>query len=104
MPKKVTYAQLHDGFFVPGMKNGQFDKTLPPANKTLDNLEMELQDSGALSVSWADGKYRKSITVAAANIKIVMHPSESEVKAAVAKDPLIRSAVENTPPPSAKAA
>lgn len=76
MPKPVVHAQLHDGFFVQGMgnKGGQFDKSLPPTNKTLTNFTMELQDNGTLYCKWEDGIYSKGFTIAAANVKYAQHP------------------------------
>ena len=89
MGKPVIYAHLHTGFFIPGMKQGNFTDTLPPTNKTLTNFRMTLEESGALFLQWEEGKYTTSFTVGAANVKGVKHPAvltndlirESEVKA-----------------------
>jgi hypothetical protein len=76
MSKKVVHAELHDGFFVPGVANGNFTKTLPNPNKTLKNFRMSLQDSGSLLCEWDEGAFVKSFTVAAANVKVSIHASE----------------------------
>lgn len=52
MNKKVIYAKLYEGFFVPG--TGNLKDTLPPDNKTLRDLQMELDDCGGLLLSWTD--------------------------------------------------
>lgn len=69
MRKQVVYAMLHDGFFLPGMAGGQFDKTLPP-NKTLKKFVMYKEDDGTLTLNWEDGGYLQTVSVGAANVKI----------------------------------
>jgi len=54
MPKPVIHAELNGGFFIPGIKNGNFTKTLPNPNKTLKNFTMTLQDNGNLYLEWED--------------------------------------------------
>lgn len=71
--KKVVYAKLHDGFFVPPTVGGQngggnFSDTLPP-NKTLENFSMELEPSGALLLTWTSLGFKHSCLVGAANVK-----------------------------------
>lgn len=66
--KPVVQAQLHDGFHIPGV--GQFDKVLPPSNKSLLGFKLELDDKGTLFMSWLDGKYTKEYLIGAANIKV----------------------------------
>lgn len=77
MGKKVSRIELHDGFFIPGLLadqgGGQFGKSLPPANKTLRELEMTLLDDGSVEVSWHDGQRKRYITLGAANIKYAEH-------------------------------
>ncbi len=75
--KAVVFAQLHDGFFIPGMgqSGGQFDKTLPPT-KTLKNFKMYKEEDGTLTLNWEDGKYLQSISVGAANVKIAKFAPE----------------------------
>lgn len=59
MAKRVTYAKLHDGFFIPAI--GNMKDTLPPDNKTLKGFKMTLEGSeseygpGSLVLSWLDG-------------------------------------------------
>jgi len=66
--KQVVHAQLHDGFHIPGV--GEFQKVLPPSNKTLANFRLDLTESGALFMSWTEGKYTKQYLIGAANVKI----------------------------------
>lgn len=87
MGKPVIYAQLHTGFFVPGIKNGNFKETLPAHDKTLKNFKMTLEDSGTLSLEWEDGVYTKHFSIAAANVKVCQHPP-TEVKAQ-SKSPIV---------------
>ena len=79
MPKPVIHAQLYEGFFVHGV--GEIQKTLPPQNKTLPNLEMTLQDNGALLIEYDEANYRKSFTLGAASVKVATHPSTLAAKA-----------------------
>lgn len=78
MSKPVTYAQLKEVFFVPGLKNGNFGPTLPPANTTLKDFTMSLQDSGDLYLEWSENGYRAGFTVSQSNIKGMKHPSVKE--------------------------
>lgn len=77
MSRKVTFVELHEGFFIPGVLadqgGGQFGKQLPPASKTLVDLDMTLLDSGALEMEWGPGHNRTAITIGAANIKYAKH-------------------------------
>lgn len=76
--KQVIFAQLHEGFFLPGMATGgQFTNSLPPT-KTLKDFRMNLLDSGALLCEWEEGQYTKSFTVAAANVKVAQHAPEKK--------------------------
>ncbi len=81
MAKPVTHAELHDGFFVPGVSvGGNFTKSLPPTNKTLKDFKMFLEDSGALTVSWTEANYTKELTIGAANVKFAMSPPQPLAK------------------------
>lgn len=73
MSRRVVNAELHDGFFVPGMGHlgGQFKKTLPP-EKTLKNFKMFLEDDGSITLNWEEGKFLKQISVGAATVKIAV--------------------------------
>ena len=72
MSKKVSYAQLHAGFFVPGY--GNFKETLPPDNKTLKNFAMTLTTGDAILLSWNNVQTNAPVEylVGAANIKGAM--------------------------------
>lgn len=77
MSKQVIHAQLHEGFFIPGMPTGgNFKQTLPPADKTLKNFKMNLQENGSLLVEFEDAGYLKSFSVASANIRIAVFAPE----------------------------
>lgn len=52
MSNKVIYANLFDGFFVPGV--GNFKNTLPADNHTLKDFSMHLGGNGMLILSWKD--------------------------------------------------
>lgn len=77
MGKKVSRVELHDGFFVPGLLQdqggGQFGKSIPPANKTLENLDMTLLENGSVEIEWGKDNAKNAITIGAANIKYAMH-------------------------------
>lgn len=75
MPKPVVHAELNDGFFIPGMPNGNFTKTLPNPGKTLKNFTMTLQDNGHLLLEWEDGNFIRSYTVSPGNLRGCVHPS-----------------------------
>lgn len=81
MPKPITHAELHDGFFIPGVSaGGNFTKSLPPTNKTLKDLQMWLEDSGALTLKWVEGKYNKEVYIGAANVKFALPVTTSDGK------------------------
>lgn len=71
MSRPVVFAELHDGFFVPGMGavGGQFKKTLPP-EKTLKDFSMALEDDGSLTLKWAEAGFWQTVSVGAATVKI----------------------------------
>lgn len=74
MSKQVRYVQLKEAFFINGVKGGgQFDKTLPPANKTMPDLTMSLDDNGNCFVEWTEGNYKRSFTIPHSNIKVAEH-------------------------------
>ncbi len=81
MAKRVAiFAQLHDGFFLP--VGGQFDKTLPPKNKTLPNFSMFYQEeTGTLILQWAGNEF----VLGAANVKAVQLVPEVEAKVSAPK-------------------
>jgi hypothetical protein len=74
MPKPVIHAELNGGFFIPGIKNGNFTKTLPNPNKTLKNFAMTLQDNGNLYLEWEDDGFVRSYTVSAGYVSGCVHP------------------------------
>lgn len=73
--RKVTYAKLHDSFFIPGASVGNMKDTLPPDNKTLPNFDMQyIEETGALLLSWdgvgVGGKpVKKQYIIGAATVK-----------------------------------
>lgn len=77
MAKKLSRVELHEGFFIPGVLadqgGGQFGKSLPPAGKTMLDLEMTMEESGAVEVEWGPKASRKAITIGAANVKYAQH-------------------------------
>lgn len=52
MSRKVVYAKLHAGIFIPNV--GSLSDTLPPATKTLKNLTMVKEQDGNLRLDWED--------------------------------------------------
>lgn len=71
MSRKVVYAKLHAGVFIPGV--GNLADTLPPMNKTLKNFTMSAQASGALYLSWEDERTatNQAAEVGASNIIVL---------------------------------
>lgn len=67
--KKVVYAKLHSGFFIPQV--GNMTDTLPPQSKTLPDFAMSLQEQGLL-VTWTGyagaSRVKKSYLIGAATI------------------------------------
>lgn len=82
MSKKVTYARLHTGFFVPGF--GNFKETLPPDGKTLKDFKMEKQSDGNLLLTWKDEKTAtiQSYEISSSNIVGMQFEAEKIVKTA----------------------
>lgn len=85
MKRPVSYAQLHAGFFLPGV--GEFKPTLPSDNKTLPNFKMYLTEQDSLVLEWTGRK----VLVGSANVKVVYfseeQPSESNKDAPGSSDP-----------------
>ena len=78
---KVTRLELHEGFFIPGLikdVGGQFGKSIPPAGKTLEGLDMELQENGSVSVQFGPKGRRTKIIIGAANIKYTQHAPDDK--------------------------
>lgn len=76
MSRKVVYAKLHAGIFIPGV--GNLADTLPPASKTLKDLSMTKQEDGNLLITWTDlslGKYQAA-EVGASNIIVIAYEPE----------------------------
>jgi hypothetical protein len=86
MGKPVIQAQLYEGFFIHGL--GELPKTLPPQNKTLQNLAMTLLDNGSLLVEWDEGAWRKSFTLGAATVKVATHPPTGAAKPVAEPTPI----------------
>lgn len=78
MSKRVVYAKLHDGFFIPSV--GNMKDTLPPDSKTLSDFNMYLQENGGLLLSWTSlsggHKLLRSYMVGAATVKGVLFEDE----------------------------
>lgn len=75
--KKASFVQLHDGFFLPSGTGGQVGNTLPPANKTLDNLDLYLLDSGQVQMEWtAKGSKHRYVIGAAAVKGVLLTPDD----------------------------
>ena len=77
MSRKVIYAKLHAGVFIPGV--GNLADTLPPASKTLTDLTMSKQEDGNLLISWTslNTAQRLSAEVGASNIIVLAYEPES---------------------------
>lgn len=82
MAKKITYAKLHDGFFIPGV--GNMKDTLPPDNKSLPEFNMVLEDNGSITLTWTrkhgPGVKRCSHMIGAATVKSCSFPEEDVVE------------------------
>jgi len=85
MGKPVVYAELMGGFFIPGIKNGNFTKTLPNPNKTLEGFTMILLDNGSLYLEWKDNGWTRSYTVGASYVAGCVHPPVIQNKTAESK-------------------
>jgi hypothetical protein len=83
--KRVLYAKLHDGFFVPLVRDnktgrshpgpGEFKNTLPPDSKTIPGFEMFELDDGRLYLKWTG---HPGVHIGAANVKCVVLAAEEE--------------------------
>lgn len=73
MPRKVTYAKLHAGVFIPGV--GNLADTLPPQSKTLQGFTMTKVDGGNLLLQWKDEKTatNQAAEVGASNIIVLAY-------------------------------
>lgn len=79
--RKAKIVSLHDGFFLPGGLGGDMPKTLPPANKTMPNLELYLLDSGQVEMKWGQNGVFNQYVIGAANVKgVLLDSSELETK------------------------
>ena len=80
MSKKVTYAKLHAGVFIPTV--GNLSDTLPPQSKTLQELTMTTQPNGNLHLAWYDERKNeeRSAEVGASNIIVLAYESSKRVK------------------------
>jgi hypothetical protein len=78
--RKVVYAKLHAGIFIPGV--GNLADTLPPLNKTLKNFTMSTQASGNLYLSWEDERTatNQAAEVGASNIIVIGYEPAKLVK------------------------
>jgi len=76
MSKKVIYAKLHAGIFIPSV--GNLSETLPPQGKTLKNFTMEKRPDGNLSLSWDDlaSATHNEAEVGSSNIVVLVYESE----------------------------
>lgn len=66
MNRKVKYARLQTGMYIPGL-TGELGNTLPPSNKTLDNLDMTALEASLL-VSFTYKGIKKEILIPYGNV------------------------------------
>lgn len=66
MNRKVKYARLQTGMYIPGL-TGELGTVLPPQNKTLDNLVMTAFESGII-VDFSYKGTNKSILIPYGNL------------------------------------
>jgi len=86
MSRRVIHAQLHEGFFIPSLKQGgNFKATLPPVDKTLENFRMSMQDNGNLLCEFDEAGFTRSFEVSAANVRISVFAPE-KIKTDVKKN------------------
>lgn len=80
MARKVVYAKLHAGVFIPGV--GNLAETLPPVSKTLKGFAMTKQSDGNLRLEWVDERTatNQAAEVGASNIIVIAYESEKLVK------------------------
>ncbi len=76
MSKKVVYAKLHTGPFIPGV--GTLTDTLPPQGKTLKDFTMYKAADGNLQLSWTDlqAGTNETAEVGASNVIVLKYESE----------------------------
>ncbi len=68
MSNRVTKVQLHTGFFIPGVKNGNMKAHLPPDHASFQNLVMTRLEDGSVQLEWDEGGFQHSYIVNAANV------------------------------------
>jgi hypothetical protein len=80
MSRKIVYAKLHTGVFIPGV--GNLSDTLPPAGKTLRNFTMSTKANGNLYLSWEDERAatNQAAEVGVSNISIIAYEPIKLVK------------------------
>lgn len=80
MARKVVYAKLHAGVFIPGV--GNLADTLPSASKTLKDFTMTKQEDGNLRLDWIDERTatNQAAEVGASNIIVIAYEAEKLIK------------------------
>lgn len=80
MSRKVIYAKLHAGVFIPGV--GTLSDTLPPQSKTLKAFTMTSLPHGALELTWEDERTatQQTAEVGASNIIVLGYEPQKIVK------------------------
>lgn len=81
MNRKVVYARLHAGAYVPGA--GELGTTFPSQSKTLENLSMNTAELG-LHISFTYRGVNKEVIIPAANV-IIMELATDEKPLKVVK-------------------
>ena len=76
MSRKVVYAKLHAGVFIPGV--GNLADTLPPASKTLTDFVMYESAFGGLILEWKNLSIAKNLSasIPSANIQVIAYEPE----------------------------
>ncbi len=71
---KVIYAKLHVSPFIPGL--GGLKDTLPPDNKVIPNLAIELLEDKSILLTW--GTNSRAIIPSANIVIAVLAPEEAK--------------------------
>ncbi len=80
MRQKLKHLKLFEGYYVPGL--GTMKDTLPCDNKTLNGLELYLEENGTVSVSWNGPGGKKEAFIIGVSMWKVALPVESQPKSA----------------------
>jgi hypothetical protein len=75
MKRKVIYAKLQTGVFVPGA--GDLGTVFPPKSKTFKELSMELSHADSLIVKFKYNEIKMSLMIPAANVVVASFVEET---------------------------